>query len=253
MKDAIRSPSFKPAKVSLIFVPGFISRIIPHIDEFAEIVLHQPSGLLYAACSTPWKRKFWIPGLGHLDASARLEQEEDYIATYDHTTSTVSRLYLSGFEDPRGLFVHGFDVVPSSTDPNELFVYVINHRPPVDEDPTRVGSDSVMEIFRTTVGDGTLRHVTTVRDPVIETPNDVVGLSDGKSFYFTNDHGRKIGWVSPSTSSLFASYGLILCNLSYGSSRGIWSPSEQHGVLSDIAMLTLGATMLSGTSPEATG
>lgn len=198
MKDAIRSPSFKPAKVSLISIPGFVLHVVLHVDMFAEIVLHQPSGLLYAACSTPLKRKFWIPGLGHLDATARLEEEKDYIATYDFSTSTVSRLNLAGFEDPRGLFVHGFDLVPSSTNPNDLFVYVINHRPPVHEDTTRVGSDSVMEIFRTTVGDGTLRHVTTVRDAVIETPNDVLGFPDGKSFYFTNDHGRKIGLVSPS-------------------------------------------------------
>lgn len=201
MKDAIRSLSFKPAKVSLISIPDFVSHVVLHVDIFIEIFLHQPSGLLYAACSSPLKRKFWTPGLGHLDATARLEHEEDYIATYDPSTSTVSRLNLAGFEDPRGLFVHGFDIVPSSTYSNELFVYVINHRPPVDEDPTRVGSDSVMEIFRTMAGDGTLKHVTTVRDPVIETPNDVLGLPDGKSFYFTNDHGRKIGLVSPSMSS----------------------------------------------------
>lgn len=166
--------------------------------SLSEVILHQPSGLLYLACSSPLKRKLWLPGLDFLDANARLKEEDDYVAIYDHSTSTVSRLTLSGFEDPRGLFVHGFDVVPSSSNPDELFVYMINHRPPVSGDPLKVGSDSVVEIFKTSVGGRVLSHVTTVRDPVIKTPNDILGLPDGRSFYFSNDHGNKVGWVSAS-------------------------------------------------------
>lgn len=196
MVDVRRSPSFKPVKVSLVYIFTMDSPTYEVYIVFTEIVLHQPSGLLYAACSTPLKRTFWLPAFDFLDVSARLDQEDDYIAMYDFSTSTVSRLSLSGFEDPRGLFVHGFDVIPSSTDPNQLFVYIINHRPPIDDDPSIVGPDSVIEIFATTVGGTILNHLATVRHPVLETPNDVLGLPDGQSFYFTNAHGSKTGLVS---------------------------------------------------------
>jgi len=89
------------------------------------------------------------------------------------------------------------DVIPSSTNSSELFVYLVNHREPLGEQPASlVGADSAIEIFKTTVGSGTLTHVRTVEDPVIITPNDLVGSPDGKSFHFTNDHGTKTGLVS---------------------------------------------------------
>ena len=88
------------------------------------------------------------------------------------------------------------DVVPSSSNPSDLFVYLVNHRAPLGDLLAQdVGADSVVEIFKTTVGGDTLTYVTTVDDPVIFTPNDIVGSPDGRSFYFTNDHGEKVGLV----------------------------------------------------------
>lgn len=100
----------KPDKVSLFY----ICKVDSYTDEvyaLTEIVLHQPSRFLYAACSTPLKRNLWLPAFDFLN------EEDDYIAMYDISSSTVSRLSLVGFDDPRGLFVHGFDVVSSSSDP----------------------------------------------------------------------------------------------------------------------------------------
>lgn len=86
------------------------------------------------------------------------------------------------------------DVVPSASDPDMLFVYVVNHRVPLD--PRERGADSAIEVFVTRVGSGKARHVATVEDAaVIVTPNDVVGHPDGRSFHFTNDHGAKTGPV----------------------------------------------------------
>jgi sugar lactone lactonase YvrE len=85
------------------------------------------------------------------------------------------------------------DVVPSASNPEELYVYAINHRKPVQGPGKEVGANSVVEIFKTKLGRNTLTHVRTVEDPVIDTPNDIVGSPDGKSFYFTNDHGAKVG------------------------------------------------------------
>ncbi|KAG6907905.1 hypothetical protein DXG01_006960 [Tephrocybe rancida] len=87
------------------------------------------------------------------------------------------------------------DVVQSSSKPEDLFIYLVNHRAPLDRQSARqVGADSSVKIFKTTVGSNTLTHIRTVHDPQsIISPNDLVGYPDGQSFYFTNDHGTKVG------------------------------------------------------------
>jgi len=89
------------------------------------------------------------------------------------------------------------DVVPSASNPKELFVYVVNHQPFMDKDPLKFGANSTIEIFKTKVGGSTLTHLHTVHSPVIISPNDIVGSADGKSFHFTNDGATKTGLVSP--------------------------------------------------------
>jgi len=121
---------------------------------------------------------------------------DDYIATYDQATGAVTRLTFSGFPTSQGYSSHGLDVVPSASNSSQLFIYVINHRKPVQGPGKLVGADSVVEIFEAEVGGNTATHVRTIESPVINTPNDIVGASDGRSFYFTNDHGVKVGFVS---------------------------------------------------------
>ncbi|KAI9456620.1 hypothetical protein F5148DRAFT_1277113 [Russula earlei] len=165
---------------------------VEELQACEKIVLHMPSGLLYLACSTPTERRRWLPALDVFQ-----EDEvtfNDYIATYDLATGAVTRLTFSGgFPTSQGYASHGLDVVTSASNPRELFVYAINHRKPIRGPGKLVGADSVVEIFKTTVGGSTLTHVKTVESSTIVTPNDVVGFPDGKSFYFTNDHGVKIG------------------------------------------------------------
>lgn len=119
----------------------------------------------------------------------------DYVASYDPQTSRINRFKVVNFKSDRGLSLHGMDVVPSSN-ASELFVYLVNHRAPLGGLRAKdVGADSVIEIFKTTLGGDTLTHIRTVQDTIILTPNDIVGSSNGRSFYFTNDHGAKIGLV----------------------------------------------------------
>jgi len=159
-----------------------------------EIVLHEPTGVLYLACSTPENRLKWIPAIDAYEENVH----DDYVATYDPSTGKVTPLQFENFESDRGFSSHGMDVVPSTANRDELFVYLINHRSPLDgKNPKLVGADSVIEIFKTRVTSNSLAHVATVQHPVISTPNDLVGYGDGKSFYFTNDHGSlKTGAVS---------------------------------------------------------
>ncbi|KAF9501981.1 serum paraoxonase/arylesterase [Pleurotus eryngii] len=163
----------------------------PALKACEKIVLHQPSGSLYLACSTPESRTHWTPAVGRLNSTGM--STTDYVAIYDPDTSKITRLNVVGFTSERGLSLHGMDVVPSSSDPKKLFVYLVNHRAPLTGVSEKVGADSSVEIFSTVLGGSTMTHVKTVEDPAIITPNDVVGYPDGKSFYFTNDHGAKTG------------------------------------------------------------
>ncbi|KAF9070631.1 serum paraoxonase/arylesterase [Rhodocollybia butyracea] len=155
-----------------------------------KIVLHQATGVLYLACSTPENRLKWFPPAGSYETPVG----EDYIATFDPRTSKITRLKLENFQ--LNGTVHGLDVVPSEKNPNELFVYLVNHRTRQDGlDPATVGADSVIQIFKTVVGGSTLSHITTFQDSAIIGPNDVTGFSDGKRFYFTNFVNKKTGFA----------------------------------------------------------
>ncbi|KAJ8084857.1 hypothetical protein PM082_003634 [Marasmius tenuissimus] len=166
---------------------------VPELQACEKIVLHQPSGKLFLACSTPEGRRHWIPATSQLNSTYR--SNEDYVAIYDPPTKQITRLTLDKFDTTRELSVHGMDVVPSASNPKELFVYMVNHRVPLNGDAKDVGADSVIEIFTTTLSSGKLTHLKTIEDPAIITPNDVTGFPDGKGFYFTNDHGEKVQWL----------------------------------------------------------
>jgi arylesterase/paraoxonase len=80
------------------------------------------------------------------------------------------------------------DVVTSSTNPSELWLYLVNQRPPLSTDPAKAFSDPSIEIFKHTLGSATATHVRTVSSPeYMQSPNDVVGSADGTHFWFTND------------------------------------------------------------------
>jgi len=164
---------------------------VPALQACEKIVLHQPSGVLWLGCSTPANRRAWTPALNRLDGAG---SGSDYLATYDPQKRKVTRLTLTGFVESRKFSSHGLDVVSSSTNPGELWVYAINHRKPLKGwDATKVGADSVVEIFKGGLGSNTLQWVKTVNSQHLHTPNEIVGDSDGQGFYWTNDHGSSNG------------------------------------------------------------
>ncbi|KAL1710422.1 hypothetical protein EV121DRAFT_275630 [Schizophyllum commune] len=174
-------------------------RLVSELQVCEKIIIHEPTGLVYAACSSIADRKAWLPALNYYNASAR--SGNDYIALYDPTADSFIKLDVIGLDDPRGLSLHGMDVVPSSEEPETLWVYLVNHRPPVESAQTSAESglahseDPSIEIFTTRAGSSELRHVRTVADPVVlHSPNDVAGSPDGKEFWFTNDMKDVDGW-----------------------------------------------------------
>jgi arylesterase/paraoxonase len=141
-----------------------------------------------------------MPTLDALNATAmRAITSKDYVATYEPRSRKVTKLEVLGFAEPRGLNLHGMDVVPDEHDPELLWVYLVNHRPPMDPtvDATEAGADSAIEIFTTRLGSNSIAWVKTIEDSeVVVTPNDIIGGSNGQEFWFTNDHHAKLGMVS---------------------------------------------------------
>lgn len=141
-----------------------------------------------------------------------------YIATYDPSSGTVTKLTAKGFDSPRGLSPLGMDVVPSTRNPDELTIYVINSRPPLVDLDTSLppgireakrdevasarakeeGPDPSIEVFRYLLGGDSIQHVATWTDEkIVISPNDVVGLPDGKGAWFTNPLPYRVGIVRP--------------------------------------------------------
>jgi len=139
-----------------------------------------------------------------------------YIATYDPSSKKAKKLTANGFESPRGLSPSGMDVVPSTHNPDEFTIYVINMRPPfVDLDPNlppgvreakrdeiasarakEEGPDPSIEVFRYVLGSDSMQHIATWTDEkIVISPNDVVGLPDGKGAWFTNPLPYRTGIV----------------------------------------------------------
>jgi len=196
------------------------------IQACEKLVLHQKSGLLYLACSSLESRLHWLPATDELNTQGRTN--DDYVAIYDPATSKITRVEFEHFNHP--ISVHGMDVVPSVHNPNELFVYMVNHRsPPAGQDAKLVGADSVIEVFKTTVGGKRLSHIKTVRDSTIITPNDVIGDADGKGFFFTNDHGSKTGFtriLNPFVRHSFVGY----CHLDRGCKKASPDLTTANGI-----------------------
>ncbi|KAJ7096424.1 hypothetical protein C8R44DRAFT_813008 [Mycena epipterygia] len=190
-----------------------------------KIVLHQPTGVLYLACSSPASRAHWTPAVNQLNASG--PADVDYIATYVPHTGAIARLQPSF----PGISVHGMDVVPSASNPSELFIYAVNHRKPADPQSAAVtGADSTVEIFKTTVGSTALAHLHTVRDPVVLTPNDVVGSPDGQSFFFTNDHASKTGATRYLSMVGYESGSVGYCDVKLGCKYAIRNIHGANGI-----------------------
>ena len=141
---------------------------------------------------------------------------QGYLVTYDPSSKKVTKLAAKGFDSPRGLSPFGMDIVPSTHNPDELTIYVINMRPPfvdldmdlppgvreakrdeiASERSKQEGPDPSIEVFRYVLGGDSVQHVATWTDEkVVISPNDVVGLPGGKGAWFTNSLPYRAGIV----------------------------------------------------------
>lgn len=87
----------------------------------------------------------------------------------------------------------GFDV--EVVDQTALRFWLINQRPPVDEnrnylDARKIGANATIDVFELKRGQPKMVHVKTVADPAIYSPNGIAFAGDG-SFFVSNDHSGK--------------------------------------------------------------
>ena len=110
----------------------------------------------------------------------------------------LRQMKVTGYRGAAGpsdvdLDLHGFDV--EVIDNERLRFWLINHRPPVDEngiilDATKVGANSTIEVFESKRGEDELVHVRTIWDEAIFTPNKLAATGDG-GLVVTNDMSSK--------------------------------------------------------------
>ena len=179
------------------------------ICDCSEIILHEPSGVLFLSCTPPTRHSQWHPYAGGYNTSAA---DTGYVATYDPCSKKVTKLTATGSKSPRGLSPFCMDIVPSTRNPLEFTIYLINMRPPSvgletnlppgirDEIASvrakRRGPDPSVEVFRYFLGSDTMQHIATWADEEIMIfPSDVVGLPDGEGFWFTNMYPSRAGAV----------------------------------------------------------
>ncbi|KAK0559236.1 hypothetical protein OC844_004553 [Tilletia horrida] len=193
----------------------------PELPACEDGWLHEDSGILYLVCSSLDGRRAWLPTMDRLNAEKRPTTDAIYMVDTKASgpiASRITKIQTTNFDGVKGdgsLNLHGLGVleVPAKPTPAEgddiafdasytpptLYFFLNNHRPPLDPvtgEPLvahKVGANSTVEIFKTTLGSNTAEHVRTYAHDLIATPNRVAPVTED-SFLVTNDHGlRKTG------------------------------------------------------------
>ncbi|KAI9591049.1 hypothetical protein BDF19DRAFT_499658 [Syncephalis fuscata] len=169
----------------------------PTVKGCEDIVIDHAAGIAYMACASVNNRMKWWPPLNHYNARD-VTDEQDPIFIYDLKTEQIQQLPISGYDGE--LRLHGIALwkkggpkgmaskVPLTASDEPAVLMLVNHG----------RNGSTVEIFdhilptKQSGNDtdstlGMLRHVETVKDPLIRTPNSVYPISR-RSFYVTNDH-----------------------------------------------------------------
>ncbi|MCJ1469947.1 hypothetical protein MMC07_008592 [Pseudocyphellaria aurata] len=173
------------------------------LEACEDLWLDEQERTLYAACGSSASRMNWLPATSCLNASGRA-LDGDYVSVLhidepgDDGLFGLSQLKPIGgdFAKKEILGLHGFDVDVMSD--SKLKLWLINHRAPVDVDgklldATKLGANSTVEEFEVIRGSNEMRHIKTIANEMIATPNKLAATGDG-GFLVVNDHSSKVGW-----------------------------------------------------------
>lgn len=107
--------------------------------------------------------------------------------------------FEDGFSGP--FITHGIDVLEDPERPDAVYIFAVNHAPHPAYCPSKSDREwnwdgpkarSQIELFHHVLDTTTVRHVRSIRHPLVKTPNDIHAESP-TSFYVTNDHGYREG------------------------------------------------------------
>ncbi|KAL9949017.1 hypothetical protein D7B24_002749 [Verticillium nonalfalfae] len=179
----------------------------PRLEACEDMWLSETTRQLFLACSDSDSRSKWIPNGGKYDPSG--QSQRDAIVALDldlpHLdASSVRVLKTEGYTGTAGdrllnlVGFTGFESTEKGED--KITLFAVNNRPPLDLrtgkpniNPGQVGANSTIEVFETSAGAASLKHIRTYANDAIATPNRVAALAKDL-FYFTNDHGQdKVG------------------------------------------------------------
>ncbi|GAO16352.1 hypothetical protein UVI_02049910 [Ustilaginoidea virens] len=171
--------------------------VFPDTIYCEDIHHHEPSGLLFTACeATESLRYSWFPGLSHLNDPVAASESQGTIDVIDPQSMTAKKLKFTNFD---GAFItHGIDVIddPDQEKGKAVYIFAVNHVPSAayveNENTKEPKARSRIEVFHHVIGSDTARHVRSVWDPLITTPNDILAVSP-TAFFVTNDHYYREG------------------------------------------------------------
>ncbi|CAJ0922723.1 11316_t:CDS:2 [Entrophospora sp. SA101] len=134
------------------------------IEACEDIVIHHESGYAFMACgNSELRRTHWFPGSGVF--KNKIIQYRETVFSYNIDVYVV---------------LHGFGIHQDPADHNVLYLFLINHK----------RSGSVVEIFSHIIGSQELHYMETIKDDLINSPNNVFPVSKNE-FYVTNVHYSK--------------------------------------------------------------
>ncbi|CAG8540926.1 7001_t:CDS:2, partial [Acaulospora colombiana] len=138
-----------------------------------DIEIHHRTGLAFMTCGNQHERKTqWYPPSNVFKNYSYRPNDTPYV--YDIKNDKLTPLKLNNFDDD--LSLHGLGIYEDPAEPNELYLFLINHK----------RSGSVIELFKHTLNTYELNHVKTFKHELISSPNDIVPVSKDE-FYVTID------------------------------------------------------------------
>ncbi|GKZ80952.1 hypothetical protein AnigIFM56816_005462 [Aspergillus niger] len=156
-----------------------------------DLHYYQPAGQLFTACEDSIVPRFrWFPPLVNFDGPA---DTKGSIHVIDPQTLKSTRLTFENFSGP--FITHGIDITEDPERADAVYIFAVNHLANPDYHPGLKDipkARSQVELFHHVLHSGTVRHVRSIRHPLIITPNDIYAESP-RSFYVTNDHRYRDG------------------------------------------------------------
>lgn len=165
--------------------------VIDDTTHCEDLHHHEASNLLFTACEGSQETRYaWFPPLAIRKDPGATTTARGSLHVIDPKTMKAEKLELDNFHGP--FVTHGIDVIsdPEREGGQAVYIFAINHVP----DAVVYGkTHSQVEIFHYEIGSRSARHIRSVWDPAMTTPNDILALSP-TSFFATNDHHYATGW-----------------------------------------------------------